>query len=71
MEDTGSEIKAIQQRMWMSLTVEERLRRVGDLFAVAKAFAESRAPEGLSADETRRFVFRELYGFALPENTKG
>ena len=67
MEDTSPEIKAIQQKMWMSLSIEERLRRVGDLYAVAKAFAESRAPVGLSVEERRRFVFKELYGFTLPE----
>lgn len=68
MEDTSSEIRAIQQRMWMSLSVEERLRRVGDLYALAKAFAESRAPSEFSAEEKQRFVFRELYGFSLPDN---
>ncbi|MCA1608921.1 MAG: hypothetical protein LC730_05620 [Acidobacteria bacterium] len=52
----------------MSLPVEERLRRVGDLYTVAKAFAESRAPDKLSTEDKRRFVFHELYGFALPEN---
>lgn len=67
MEDTSPEIRAIQQKMWMSLSVEERLRRVGDLYAVAKAFAESRAPAGLSVEERRRFVFREFHGLTLPE----
>ena len=70
MEDTSSEIRAIQQRMWMSLSVEERLRRVGDLYSLSKAFAESRAPVGLSAEEKRKFVFQELYGFPLPENNR-
>ena len=68
MEDTSPEMKAIQQEMWMSLSVEERLRRVGDLYAVAKAFAESRAPVSLSVEERRRFVFRAMYGFDLPQN---
>ena len=40
------------------------------MFAFAKASAEARAPEKLSFDEKRRFVFRELYGFDLPE-TRG
>ena len=70
MEDTSPEIKAIQQKMWMSLSIEERLRRVGDLYSLAKAFAERRAPEGLSAEEKRKFVFQELYGFPLPENDR-
>lgn len=67
LEDTSPEIKAIQQKMWMSLSIEERLRRVGDLYAVAKASAESRAPVGLSVEDRRRFVFRELHGFTFPE----
>lgn len=67
MEDTSPEIRAIQQRIWMSLPEEERFRKCGEMFELAKAFAMNRAPEGLSPDETRRFVFRELYGFALPE----
>ena len=67
MEDTRREIRAIQQSMWMSLSIEERLRRVGDLFSLAKAFAEKRAPKHLSENDRRRFVFRELYGFDLPE----
>jgi len=52
--------------MWMSLSVEERLSRVGDLYALAKAFAEARAPSNSSVEEKRRFVFRELNGFDLP-----
>jgi hypothetical protein len=68
MEDTSPEIRAIQQKMWLELSVEERLRRLGDLYALAKTFAESRAPREFSAEEKRRFVFRELYGFSLPDN---
>ena len=67
MEDTNYEIRAIQQKMWMDLPEEERFRRCGEMFAFAKASAESRAPKGLSNSERRRFVFRELYGFELPE----
>ena len=68
MEDTSYEIRALQQRMWMELSEEERFRRCGEMFALAKEFAEARAPFGLSRDEKRRFVFRELYGFELPKN---
>jgi hypothetical protein len=51
----------------MSLSVEERFRKCGEMFELAKAFAARRAPAGLSEEEKRRFVFRELYGFELPE----
>ena len=67
MEDSNREIREIHQRMWMSLSTEERLQRVGNLFSFAKALAESRVPEGLSAKERDQFVFRELYGFDLPK----
>ena len=66
MEDTDRKMRALQQRHWMSLTEEERLRRCGRLFSVAKRAAESRAPNGLSAEDRKRFVFKELYGFERP-----
>ena len=66
MEDTSYEIRVLQQKMWMTLPEEERFRRCGEMFALAKASAEKRAPAGLSVQEKRNFVFRELYGFDLP-----
>jgi hypothetical protein len=66
MEDTGREIKGLQQHLWMELSEEERFRRCGEMFAVVKAFAWNRAPAEFSPDNKRRFVFRELYGFSLP-----
>ncbi|MBV9217050.1 MAG: hypothetical protein JO053_12825 [Acidobacteria bacterium] len=59
-------MRARQQAYWMSLSEEERLRRCGRLFATAKRFAEERAPKGLSTEERKRFVFRELYGYDRP-----
>lgn len=50
----------------MSLPEEERFRKCGEMFELAKAFAESRAPAGLGGEELSRFVFRELYGFDFP-----
>ena len=67
MEDTNYKIRAIQQKMWMDLPEEERFRRCGEMFALVKASAEKRAPAGLSVQDKRNFVFRELYGFDLPE----
>lgn len=67
MEDTSPEIREIQHKMWMSLPEEERFRRTGELFALAKHQAELRAPRGLSEIERRRFIFREMYGYDLPE----
>lgn len=67
MDDTSNEIRALQQQMWLALPEEERLRRCGEMFAFAKAAAENRAPVGLSTQEKRRFIFRELYGFELPQ----
>ena len=68
MEDTSPEVRVIQHKLWMSLPEEERFRRVGELFALAKHQAEQRAPKGLTDIERRRFIFHELYGFELPEN---
>jgi hypothetical protein len=67
MEDTSREIRDLQQKMWMSLPEEERFRRCGKMFELAKAFVLQRVPHGSSPDDERRFVFRELYGFELPE----
>ena len=67
MEDTDQEMRARQQAYWMSLSEEERYRRCGRMFQMVKRFAEARAPLGLTEEEKKRFVFRELYGFDLPE----
>jgi len=67
MEDTSEEVRAIQQRIWMSLPEEERFRKCGEMFEVARAFAMSRAPAGLSREKLSRFVFRELYGFDITQ----
>ena len=71
MEDTSREIRAIQQKYWMSLPEDERFIRCGNLFALAKEFAEKRAPAALSCEERRRFVFKELYGFDFPGSAEG
>lgn len=67
MEDTIGKIRAIQNELWLKLPEEERFRRCGELFAFAKQRAAERAPNDLSPEEKRRFIFRELYGFELPE----
>ncbi len=67
MEDTSREIRALQQKMWMDLPEEERFRRCGEMFALAKAMVVERTPNGLSPADRRKFIFRELYGFDLPD----
>ena len=67
MEDTSAEIKVVQQKIWMSFPVEERLRRCAELFEIAKEFARKRAPVGLDEEGIKGFVFKEMYGFELPE----
>jgi hypothetical protein len=67
MEDTSREIRALQHAYWMKLPEEERFRRCGELFALAKRSAEERAPEGLTEREKRLFVLRELYGAEFAE----
>lgn len=67
MEDTSREIRAVQHAYWMTLPVEERLRRCGEMFALAKRFAENRAPAGLTDEERKRFVFKQLYGSEMPD----
>ncbi len=62
MEDTSEEIKAMQHAYWMALPEEERFRRCGALFSLAKKAAEERAPSGLTAEEKKWFVIGELYG---------
>ena len=67
MDDTSAEVRALQQAYWMSLSEEERYRRCGRMFQMTKRFAEARAPHGLDEEAKKRFVFKELYGFDMPE----
>jgi hypothetical protein len=70
VEDTSRAIGSKQNLLWNALSVEQRLQRVGNLFDLARSFAEARAPKHFSAEEKRCFVFREFYGFDLPVKTK-
>ena len=60
MEDTSAEVMAEQQRIWMSLSEEERFRKGAELFEIAREFARQRAPKGLDEAGIKRFVFKEL-----------
>ncbi|MEP6849332.1 MAG: hypothetical protein ABI999_10780 [Acidobacteriota bacterium] len=46
----------------MSFPEEERFRKCGEMFEIAKAFALRRAPSGLSKIEVAKFILREFYG---------
>ena len=70
MDDTSEEVRALQQAYWMSLSEEERYRRCGRMFQMTKRFAAARASQGLDEEQKRRFVFREMYGFDMPERTE-
>ena len=62
-------MRAVQQAYWMTLSEEERYRRCGRMFQMTKRFVEARAPHSLSEEERKRFVFKELYGFDMPEKS--
>jgi hypothetical protein len=51
----------------MSLPEEERFRKCGEMFELAKLFIAKRAPANLSEKELSDFVFRELYGRDVPK----
>lgn len=51
MDDTSKEINVLQHFYWMTLPEEERFRRCGELFALAKQSAAERAPKDLSDEE--------------------
>lgn len=70
MEDTSREVRAIQQQIWMSFSEEDRFRRCGEMFDLARKFALIRAPKGLSNEQLLRFVFKEMYGFEMPVRSK-
>ena len=70
MEDTSREIKEVQQQIWMSFSESDRIRKCAELFELAKHTIEARLPAGLSEEERKRRVFKEIYGFDLPEDTK-
>jgi len=67
VDDTSEEVRALQQAYWMSLSEEERYRRCGRMFQMTKRFIEARAPLGLDEEARKRYVFKELYGFDMPE----
>ncbi|HMU34419.1 MAG TPA: hypothetical protein PKC89_11190 [Pyrinomonadaceae bacterium] len=67
MEDTNRKVRAVQQRIWMSFSESERFRKGAELFDLARKAIVSRAPNGLSEDELKRFVFEEMYGFEMPK----
>jgi hypothetical protein len=67
MEDTSREIREVQQRIWMSFSESDRIRKCAELFEFAKKTIESRLPAGLSEEERKRLVFKEIYGFDLPD----
>lgn len=66
MEDTSSEVRQIQQRIWMSMPVSDRLRACAEMFETAKAFVRLNMPNGLSDEEEKRFVFEKIYGEPMP-----
>jgi hypothetical protein len=70
MDDTSEEVRALQQAYWIKLSEEERYRRCGRMFQMTKRFAAARAPQQLDEEEQKRFVFREIYGFDMPERTE-
>ena len=70
MEDTSREIKEVQQQIWMSFSESDRIRKCAELFELAKHTIEARLPAGLSEGERKRRVFKEIYGFDLPEDTR-
>lgn len=37
------------------------------MFQMTKRLVEARAPQGLDQEEMKRFVFKELYGFDMPD----
>lgn len=66
MEDSTRELRAIQHQIWMSIPEQERFRKCGEMFELARTFAEQRAPDGLDRNGLFRFVFMEMYGVEFP-----
>lgn len=67
MEDTSREVREVQQRIWMSMSVSDRLRAGAEMFEMAKAFARIDMPKSLSPDEEKRYVFEKIYKEPMPE----
>jgi hypothetical protein len=66
VEDTERAIKARQQEVWLTLPVSQRLTICAELYELQREAALGRAPQGLSANEQERFVFKEFYGYERP-----
>lgn len=71
MEDTTAEVRALVYQAVMERTEEERFLMCAEMFETAKRFAEERLPAGLSDEERKRRVFKEIYGFEMPFGSDG
>ena len=69
MEDTTPEIRRLVYQTVMARTEEERFIMCAEMFETAKAFARMNMPEGLSAEEEKRFIFERIYGEPMPVET--
>jgi len=70
VEDTTREIRELVYRTVMARTEEERFLMCADMFETAKHFAGARLPSDLSEHECKRAVFKEIYGFELPDTIR-
>ena len=60
-------MRKVQQQIWMSFSESERILKCAELFEFAKRTIEARLPEGLPEEERKLRVFREMYGFEMPQ----
>lgn len=66
MEDTTRENRRLVRDIVMSRTEEERFLMCAEMFETAKELAKIDMPEGLSAEEQKRYIFEKIHGEPMP-----
>jgi len=65
MTDTPPEIERLLRERMMARSGEERFVMGAQMFDAARAMAAAALPAGLSEEERKRMLFRQIYGKEL------
>ncbi len=67
MSDTSPEFQKMVDDRYRSMTPEERMCLVSQMYNTARLIVESSLPAGLSREERRLSIARRFYAGELPE----
>ena len=67
-EDTSPEIWRMQNKLWMSRSVDERAEAMFGMFALARRAIIDSLPKDLSEKEFKRQLYFRTYGEHMPDD---